>query len=249
MKNTGIDLPRDGRNGRGTRKARPGIWLTILVSFFTFTGLDCAAQTNAKNVLVLYSYNIPSAFGSPETLETSFRSRGSMPVNFFVEYLEAYRLRDEEYEKTTIENLQRTYGQKKLDLVMVSAYPALQFALKYRDEIFSGAPIVFFSIGSQRLAGQKMWPGVTGTTALANFSKTVELALKFHLNARTLVIICTDTATDRYCVNLFQPGFARDHSDVKEIDLVGLSNDQLLERLAPLPPDTIVFYGIAPRKS
>jgi PAS domain S-box-containing protein len=113
---------------------------------------------------------------------------------------------------------------------MVGAYPALQFALRYRDELFPGVPIVFFGVEVRRLAGQKLWPGVTGVTNIVNFEGTIDLALSLHQASVT------------------HGDLLRDHKNVKEIDLVGLRADQLFEKIAVLPPNTVVLFGLGAKE-
>jgi hypothetical protein len=38
---------------------------------------------------------------------------------------------------------------------MTAFYPALAFGVKHRDQIFPGAPIVFFSVTPKRFEGKK----------------------------------------------------------------------------------------------
>jgi hypothetical protein len=74
--------------------------------------------------------------------------------------MESRRFDDESYEKDVVETLRNTYGALKLDLVITDAYPALQFAIKHRDKLFSGVPVVFTDVYIGRISGQKMWPGL-----------------------------------------------------------------------------------------
>ena len=56
----------------------------------------------------------------------------------------------------------------------------LQFAVRHRDELFPGVPIVFFGIDARRIAGQQMWPGVTGVTETVDVRATIDLAFHLH---------------------------------------------------------------------
>jgi PAS domain S-box-containing protein len=132
---------------------------------------------------------------------------------------------------------------------MVGAYPALQFALRHRDELFPGVPIVFFAIEVRRFAGQKIWPGVTGVTDIVDLRATLDLALRLHANTNTVAIITSSSAFDRYWLGVVHAELQHDYSAMKEIDLVGLSADQLFEKVAGLPPRSIVLFGLDPKES
>lgn len=99
--------------------------LLILVGLASTTlGNACfAAESDAgKNVLVIYSFSERSIFDSVYSLESAVRVRCRCQVNFFVEYLEAPRFEDPEFEKASAEALQRKLANVKLDLIITAAY-------------------------------------------------------------------------------------------------------------------------------
>ena len=102
-----------------------------------------ADSTPEKNVLVLCSFSVPEGCVELEAMKTTVRSRVSMPVNFYVEYLESQRFGRAGYEKALSETIRQSYSGKQIDLIVVSGYPALRFATDHRDQIFPGVPIVF----------------------------------------------------------------------------------------------------------
>ena len=61
------------------------------------------------------------------------RARVPGPVNFYIEYMEATRAEDENYQRNLTASLRDTYRGRKLDLVMLSGYPSLEL-LKRMDE-------------------------------------------------------------------------------------------------------------------
>ena len=149
----------------------------VLILACPASGTD---SVSAKNVLVLYSFTDRSLFESPDSFESALRSPVPGVVNFNVEYLESRRFDNADYEKNLAGALGNTYRETKLDLVIADAIPALWFALKHRNELFPGVPIVFFEIDGRRIEGQKMRPGVTGVTLTWNVGGTIDLALRLH---------------------------------------------------------------------
>ena len=226
-------------------------WFLVL-GLFLFPSLPqavSAIEPAAKNVLLLYSFTDHSVFGPPEFLESALRSRVPWPVNFYVEYLEGRRFEsDAAYEKNLVENLRYTYGSEKLDLVIVAAYPALQFAVRHRAELFPGVPIVFMEVHAGRLAGQKMWPGVTGVTETVDVPGTINLAFRLHPRTNTVAIITNNSPFEKYWLAAVHAELLQHQERVREIDLVGLSTDRLMERVATLPVDTVVLFQQAPQE-
>jgi PAS domain S-box-containing protein len=164
--------------------------------------------------------------------------------------LEGQRFDDEGYERGVFETLQHTYAGQKLDLVMAESYPALQFVLKHRDELFPGVPIVFWGVNIKRIAvGQKMWPGVTGVTDNLDARGTIDLALRLHPHTNTVAVITNNSEFERYWLAAVHAELIRHEDKVREIDLVALPTSQLLERVAALPSQTIVLFQEGPQVS
>ena len=250
MRRVRIETECDSFRWFGFQGLSPCLWIPALGALLCFLGgVRVAAGQNTKNILVLYSFSDNSLFGPSDFLESSLRARVPWPVDFYVESFESHRFDDPEYEKSEVETLRHAYGARKLDLVMVGAYPALQFALRHRDELFPGVPIVFFAIEVRRFAGQKIWPGVTGVTDIVDLRATLDLALRLHANTNTVAIITSSSAFDRYWLGVMHAELQHDYSAMKEIDLVGLSADQLFEKVAGLPPRSIVLFGLDPKES
>jgi hypothetical protein len=194
-----------------------------------------------KNILIFLSYN-DRAIDDLGLLESALRARAPWPLNFYVEYLEGGRFPDEGYEKSVAATLQDTYTGHRLDLVMAELYPALGFVVRHRDKLFPGVPIVFVGIDSSWLAGQKLWPGVTGVTRTMDVRKTIDLALHLHPDTNTVAVITGNSFTDAYYLAAVHAELVRRQSEVKEIDLVGLPTGHLLETVAALPHHTIVLF-------
>jgi PAS domain S-box-containing protein len=203
----------------------------------------CAQEPETeKNVLIFESFSVPS-FGTADSLKSALRSGSPWPVNFYVEYLEGQRFDNEGYEKGVFETLQHTYAGQKLDLVMAESYPALQFVLKHRDELFPGVPIVFWGVNINWIAvGQKMWPGVTGVTDNLDARATIDLALRLHPRTNTVAVITNNSEFERHWLAVVHAELVHHQDSVREIDLVGLPTGQLLERVAALPPQTVVLF-------
>jgi hypothetical protein len=197
----------------------------------------------------MYSFSIRDFYDSTESLESSIRAKTSSPVNFYFEHMESQRFVDEAYQKSLAETLQRTYGGAHLDLVIAVSYPALQFAVQYRDQIFPGAPIVFSETYVGRFAGRTMWPGVTGVTVPVDVGGTINLALRLHPDTDKVAVISGTSELETYCVRQVHTELLRHRDKVKEVDLVGPPSAQLLENVHALPPHTVVLFQLAPQDS
>ena len=132
---------------------------------------QAADSGQPKNVLVLYSFSDRSLFDPLDNLKAAIRSRVNSPVNFYVHYLEAQGLEDPNYDHSLSENLRSELSGVKLDLVITAVYSSYQFALRHRDELFPGVPIVFSYVHASRVDGKQLPPGVTGVTVSVGFER------------------------------------------------------------------------------
>jgi len=206
----------------------------------------CAAQSASKRVLLLYGFTEHSFFDSVESTKSALRSKVPWPVDFDVEYIEGQRLQEEAYEKAVVENLRSAYGNQKLDLVMAFTYPALDFAVRHRDDLFPGAPIVFVEVVSIRIAGKKL-PGVTGVIINGDLvHETVELALHLHPATTTIAIVTNASAFEKVWLEVVHKELAP-RQQLAVVDLVGLPPAELFQRVNSLPRDTVVLFQEGPQ--
>jgi PAS domain S-box-containing protein len=234
---------------RRTRRS-VGIGATCLLALLSIAAQN--QKSNApqpKNVLILYSFTARDALGDFGVVETTIRSRVSGPVNFQVEYLDALRFDTPGYEQGLAATLAATYREQKIDLVMTAFYPALAFAVKHREQIFPGTPIVFFSVMPKRFEGQKMWPNVTGVMYDGDMKGALDLARRLQPETENVAVIAGGSAFERFLVSVGEDDLRKREPRLKAIDLVGLPADQLLTKVNALPPHTVAYFLMVPQDS
>jgi PAS domain S-box-containing protein len=215
------------------------ILLCVLTSHAT-------TKPNTKHVLVLYSFFERDPTSLRDT-EASLRAHLPWPVDFSVVYLENPRFEEDSYRDSLAENFRRTYEDNKPDLVLVASEPALEFAEQYRERMFPGVPIVFWAVSSS-LADQKI-PGVTGVATPAGIRDTINLALRLQPDTTSIAVITGTTRIERSWLADIQSQLLAYRNRVKEVDIVGPPGPDLLEKIAALPPHTVVLFQLFPRDS
>ena len=136
------------------------------------------------------------------------------------------------------------------DAVIVANYPALQFAVTSRERMFPGVPIVFLAVDVNRFKQQKPWPNVTGVTASVDVQATIDLALRLHPGTTTITVVSNISSEfESHWLAAVRTQLQRQRDRVQEIDLVGLPTAQLLQKVASLPPHSIVLVQLTPQDS
>jgi PAS domain S-box-containing protein len=249
MKNGRIKVRDDSSKGIGGRRFFAKIWPAIVCFLLFALNSVATAQPNAKNVLILFHYPAPVVDPAyVEQIESLLRVRVPGPVNFYIEHMDATRAEDQDYQKNLTDSLRNTYRGRKLDLVMLSGYPSLDLVLRHRNELFPGVPIVYFSLETRKIAG-RTWPGITGVTETQDVKAVIDLALRLHPETDTIAIITGKSDVETFWLGELHSELLRYQNKVKEIDLVDLPADQILQRVDQLPPKTIVFFELLPRES
>lgn len=202
-----------------------------------------------KHVLVLSSFSVREAFVQLEPLKTTVRARLHGPVNFDVEYLDSQRFGIAGYRSAVAETLRRSYSEKRFDVVVVSSYPALRFAIDFRDRLFPGVPIIFMAVAPSRLPDGVPWPGVTGVTTNVDVIGSLNLALHLHPDTQNVAMIASTAELDVYWLGVLRVEMRQRHSKLTLIEIPPGSPDLLLGRVSSLPPHTVIFFHLLPQAS
>jgi len=217
-------------------------WVVLGLLLCVLVPPAAAAEPAVKNVLVLHNWaNLPQSW---TLMESTVRARIPGQINFYTASVENPRFDEDVYRESLAETLRRGYGGVKLDVVIAATYPVLQFAMQYRDKMFPGVPIVFTDVS--RPEEQMMRPGVTGVISPVGMRETIDLALRLHPNTNTVAIITGITEWDKYWLTVAHAELLRHQDKVREIDLVGPATQQIIEKVAELPPSTVVLFQLRP---
>lgn len=206
-------------------------------------------SNQAKNVLVFFSFNDRQAFTSLDSLRAEIQSRSRVPVNFHVEYLDASQLETESYRRTVADSVAAAYGDKKIDLVIAAAYPALQFVTDHRSQMFPGVPIVFMMVIKERLEGVRLGPGITGVIYRDDAMATVNLAARLEPDTQNAVVIAGVSGFERFWQRITDRAIDAHVPRLNRIDLIGTDPEILLRGVAKLPPHTVAFFQVVPEGS
>jgi PAS domain S-box-containing protein len=235
-----------GRSGKPWLNAR--VWIGVFgILACALIGASAGAQTDAKNVLVIFG----ALQGEPvlALIESSVRTR--VPdVNFYVEYLDYQRLEEESYRESLAETIRRGHREVRPDIVVVASIHSLEFVIEYGDKMFPGVPVVFTEVSAGELQGQKIPAGMTGLMVSLGLRETIDLALHLHPDTKTVAIVAaTPGPPEKYWVDRTHAELLRHRDVVNEIDIIGPPSRQMLERVVSLPPHTIVLFELAPQSA
>jgi PAS domain S-box-containing protein len=164
-------------------------------------------------------------------------------VVFYWENLDLARFEGTSYRANLEDWLRDKYRGHKMDAIVASGETSIDFVLKVRQKVWPEVPVIAIGtkgVETALLAGQT---NVTGVTVDIDLPDTLKMALILFPNTRRIAFVSSAESD--------LPEFhGQDLKTVEDfstnrfelIKLVGLTMAETKQRLAALPPDTIVFY-------
>jgi len=166
-------------------------FLPTLLLLLIFAPPLAADAPHGEHILILHSYH--PELGWTAGIQAGVRSvfeRARPDLGLHVEYLDTKRNPSPEYRADYVEKvLVQKLAGRAFDLLLVSDNDAFAFALRHRNDLFAGVPIVFCGVNGfapEMIAGLG---GITGVAEAPAFAETVELALRLHPQAAGFVFI------------------------------------------------------------
>ena len=214
--------------------------------FFLLLAVFCLrAGAEAPNILVINSYNTEYRWTSDQYdgIMQSLALQKS-EYRLYTEYLDWKRFPDENQIRLQYEICRQKYLLQKIDVIITTDDRALQFAIDYRDELFSGAPIVFSGVyresAANFLAGRK---GITGVYEDIDPDGTIRQALRANPRVRHAYVISEMTESGRGTEKLILEAFARIAPELPVISLSDMNIEGIESYLALVPEDSMVLLG------
>src|SRR5262249_18148659 len=131
-------------------------------------------------------------------ISATLRDRLPEPVELYVESIDAPQTPSGTMADADLLSFYRAkYAKTKPDLVLALAEPTLAFIERHRSEFFPQVPVVFGFVDERMLEERTLAANVTGVFQPVDVRRTLEIALRFHPNTRTVVIVGGTAPLDR----------------------------------------------------
>jgi signal transduction histidine kinase len=171
------------------------------------------------------------------------------PVEYFAEYLETEEFPKETASTALRDYIHRKYEGRHIDVVITVASAALQFALRYRDELFPDVPIVFLAVAPPQVVIDRTAAGITGVLNDTPFAETLELALILHPSAKRVFVVAQAPSVDGYDERI-QFALNRFSTRVELTYIKARTVPELLSAVKAIPPQSLILYTrYAPEKA
>lgn len=230
-----------------TFKANLVVMAVLLVGVIVVpltSGARARAAPESKRILVLYwddrQSQADDAFA--HTFRSVVESAPAGTVEYYSEYLEASRFPGENQSLLVRDYLRKKYADRRIDVVVAAGGVPLGFLLKYRNDLFTNTPIVFFGTKRPTATELASGPGMTGIVILNAYRRTLDLALSLHPGTKHVFIVSGTLDHDKEYETLCREEL-RDYDSAASIDyLTDLPPAELSDRVRGLPERSLVLY-------
>ena len=197
-----------------------------------------------KKVLILYweSKDFVGNISFDQGFQAGLKAEPSTKWELFSEYLDSTRFPGEHQAELLHDYLREKYANQKIDVVVATPDPALDFLLRYRNDLFVNSPIVFVAVKRPSPEVLTSGGGLTGIIRVNTHRKTLDLALNLHPQTKKVFVISGTPEHDKRFETTARQELSGYEKRVQITYLTDLPLDDLLNQVKALPPDSLILY-------
>ncbi len=202
-----------------------------------------SAAAAPKNVLILSEGPVlPHGAVLRETLVAALRHDGAEPVNVYEELIDRIRLDSAEYDRELVTFYNAKFGKAAPVLIIALTEPALDFALRHRQELFPSAALLFGAVDKRVLRARDLGANVTGVFSPLDVRKTLEAALTLHPGTRHILVVGGTSRLDRGYMEVAREDLHAVESRAAITYITDKPLREVLDAVAALRDDELVLF-------
>lgn len=216
--------------------------LSLLFFLAIFPKTLVKADETNKNVLIINSYSTGFYWtdGECEGIFNTLNSENN--ITKYVEYMDWKRYNSDDNLNKLYEYYKYKYSGKKIDLIIATDDAALNFAIKYRKELFSDAPLLFGGVIKDSADMiLKDVSNVAGIYEATDPEGTITAALKMKPETKKIYVIHDNTETGIGYYNLVKKTVLSLDKNLSLYDLGNYTIDEICNKTSTLENDSIVL--------
>ncbi len=214
-------------------------WLLLCLSVLgQAPNVEQKAGSPQKRVMVLYSQRRDGPYSTTfeRVIQQTLNEGTEGRIDSYQEYIDEQRFFDQRYRLALRDFIRRKYEDQHYDLVIAIGGASVSFAVNYGAELFPETPVVFYG-GQGRTR-----PNFTGVVRWRDLRSTIEVALRLQPNTKNVFVISGSSERDLEIESIAHQELQPLEDRVAFTYVDGLPIDDLLEKVANLPPDSIIYY-------
>src|SRR6266478_4935149 len=218
------------------------IFLSLVLLLLAMTG---AALSEPKRVLILHPFGrdfVPwSEYG--RTFREELLRQSPEGIDLYEASLATARSGGIE-ERPFADYLQALFVNRRLDLVVAISSPAIRFVQQHRQQLFRSVPAVFMGVEQRRVPRASLTENDTLVVIAIDFPLNVENILQVLPNTANIAVVLGNSPNEQYWLEQLRAEFKPLENRIAFTWLNELSFEEMLKRVAALPPNTAIFFGL-----
>jgi signal transduction histidine kinase len=221
---------------------RSRVILVAVVLLFAMTG---EAFSEPKRVLLLHSFGRDFAPWNEyaRTIREELGRQSPEPTDIFEASLATARFAEHE-EGPFVDYLRALFVKRRLDLVIAIGAPAVDFLQRHRQQLFPSTPMLITALEQRRVALAALTPNDAVVATTIDFAGAVENILRVLPETDNIAVVTGDSPIERYWVAQMRDELKPFNNRIVFTWLKDLSLDQMIKRVAALPPRCAIFFVI-----
>jgi signal transduction histidine kinase len=218
------------------------ILLSAVMLLLALTG---AAYSEPKRVLILHPFGrdfVPwGEYG--RTFREELLRQSPEGIDLYEASLASARSADVE-EGPFADYLRALFVKRQPDLVVAISSPAIRFIQKHRDQLFPSVPAVYMGVEQRRVPPAALTTHDALVVTAIDFNLIVENILKVLPNTTNIAVVLGNSPNEQYWLEQLRAEFKPLENRVAFTWFNELSFEQMLQRVATLPPNTAIFFAL-----
>jgi len=217
--------------------------IAAMIGLLCFIYVSAAIAADNPKVLILHSYH--NGFEWTDSMNSAIGKslQAAYPEgDVFVEYMNTKRVALDVMAPMLRQNYATLFRNAGFNVIITTDNNALDFLLKYGEELFPGVPVVFCGINNfddYNLGNRRNYTGVREDF---DTGATLDIALRFHSGTHTVAMIADVTESSQITLAMARKvAQAKKYENIRFVELSGLSESVLAEKLGKLEKGTIIL--------
>ncbi len=201
-----------------------------------------AGEQQPKRVLMLHSFGPDFGDLYSKDLRAELDRELSGRLDLYEEWLVSARFSTPEEDAALGNYLGSLFADHPLDLIITLGAPAANFVQKYRQTLFARTPELLADVEERRVDSARLQGEETSVAASISFPVVVDGILRVLPQTTTLAVVIGNSAIEKYWVGQIRDSLQPFGNGLAVTFLNELSFDEVLKRVATLPPRSAIFY-------
>jgi hypothetical protein len=169
-------------------------------------------------------------------------AHGDAHVTLYGEHMDLSRFHGPLYEESLRRHLKQKYQDRPIGVIVAVGAATLELVLRWREELWSGIPIVFAMLDEMDFAELKGHPDVTGVTVSIPLADSIKAARAVVPDLDTIALVGDDWNRQVIYRN-WSDQIPTAAASLKVIEIVGQTMSEIRERVAGLPDRSAIIYS------